>query len=126
MVITLPFPMLGDRLSARAEAKEKARLEEAERVRREKAERRHFGGGGGGGSDRTYWATGTYDPDRYYEFHNSHSSESRGYVQDNYGSLDTYESPTAPTDQHKSLTKEHNMNWLHQAAAAVGAGGPQH
>lgn len=39
-----------------------------------------------------YWATGTYDPDRYGVFVRDSTPEWRRYVHDAYGSLDAYES----------------------------------
>jgi hypothetical protein len=43
-------------------------------------------------NDRTYWATGNYDPERYYRETSGWSREYRDYVRDAYGDLDTYES----------------------------------
>lgn len=43
-------------------------------------------------SERTYWATGNYDPERYYRETGSWSREFRNYVKDSYGDLDTYNS----------------------------------
>jgi hypothetical protein len=37
-----------------------------------------------------YWATGTYDPERYYRETSGWSNEYREYVRDAYGDLDTY------------------------------------
>lgn len=39
-----------------------------------------------------YWATGTYDPERYGQFVRDNSPAFRQYVKDAYGSLDAYES----------------------------------
>lgn len=39
-----------------------------------------------------YWATGTYDPERYYRETRGWSPEFKNYVRDAYGDLDTYES----------------------------------
>lgn len=39
-----------------------------------------------------YWATGNYDPERYYAATHGWSKEQRDYVRDAYGDLDTYES----------------------------------
>jgi len=39
-----------------------------------------------------YWATGNYDPQRYYAATRGWSKEFREYVKDAYGSLDRYES----------------------------------
>lgn len=39
-----------------------------------------------------YWATGTYDPERYGNFVRNTSPEMRDYIKDAYGDLDTYES----------------------------------
>lgn len=44
------------------------------------------------GSERSYWATRTYDPARYYAETRGWSPEFRDYVRDAYGDLDTYES----------------------------------
>lgn len=38
-----------------------------------------------------YWATGNYDPERYYRETRGWSEEYRDYVRDAYGDLDTYE-----------------------------------
>jgi hypothetical protein len=38
-----------------------------------------------------YWATGNYDPQRYYSETRGWSPEFRDYVRDAYGDLDTYE-----------------------------------
>jgi hypothetical protein len=38
-----------------------------------------------------YWATGTYDPQRYYSETRGWSVEYRDYIRDAYGDLDTYE-----------------------------------
>lgn len=59
-------------------------------------ERRLSGKGPTGADNRDagpdYWATGTYDPDRYYRETRGWSKEYRDYVKDAYGDLDTYES----------------------------------
>lgn len=44
------------------------------------------------GERRDYWATGNYDPERYYRETRHMSSGYREYVRDAYGDLDTYES----------------------------------
>lgn len=47
---------------------------------------------GSGSSDHgRFWATGTYDPERYYSETRGWSPEFRNYVRDAYGDLDTYE-----------------------------------
>lgn len=38
-----------------------------------------------------YWATGTYDPDRYYSAAREYGWDHMDYIRDNYGDLDTYE-----------------------------------
>jgi hypothetical protein len=45
-----------------------------------------------GSDERAYWATGNYDPERYYRETRGWSPEYRDYVRDAYGDLDTYES----------------------------------
>jgi hypothetical protein len=40
----------------------------------------------------TYWATGTYDPDRYYSAAREYGRSGMDYIRDAYGDLDTYES----------------------------------
>jgi hypothetical protein len=43
-------------------------------------------------SGRTFWATGTYDPDRYYSAVREYGHGYMNYIRDTYGDLDTYES----------------------------------
>lgn len=42
--------------------------------------------------DSPYWATGTYDPERYYRETKGWSVHDREYIRGAYGDLDTYES----------------------------------
>lgn len=95
MPIGIVIVILGERFEERktkvaAQKREAAKL--AAKAKQEQKSNRTSTSGDVGDDGPVYWATGNYDPERYYRETQGWSRDFTNYVRDAYGDLDTYES----------------------------------